>query len=146
MTEIDNATSEETPEATEGQETPETPDPAPETPEEPNPNKEAAKYRVRLREAEAELERARERVSALEARELAAMASDLLQADDLSRFVNVDDLRDESGALDAERVKAAIDELKTARPYLFAEQSIDIGQGKTGATAAGPSWSEAIRG
>lgn len=109
-------------------------------------NKEAAKYRRRLRDAEAEIEKAREQVAALEARELEGLARDLHDAADFTRYIALEDLRDEAGSLDHAKAGKALDELKAARPYLFTETTLDIGQGATGEVPGTVTWQGAIRG
>lgn len=115
-------------------------DPAPVTPEEPatpdhdtpdeplvepedpaNPNREAAKWRTRLREVEAERDQLAERLTAFQRREIEAQLGDILaQPGDLFEVgrAEVSDFYDDDGQLRADELRAAAGALVEQRPGL----------------------------
>ncbi|MFG3204834.1 hypothetical protein [Streptomyces sp. NPDC048192] len=84
-------------------------------------NREAAKYRTKLREAETKLEAAEARIAALLRKEIEAHAADKLAVGaDLFEIgkVNVEDLTDPEGNVMPDAVDAAIEALLAKRPGL----------------------------
>ncbi|MEV3848138.1 hypothetical protein AB0J30_15240 [Streptomyces microflavus] len=84
-------------------------------------NREAAKYRTKLREAETKLEAAESRITALLRKEIEAYASKQLAVGaDLFTLgeVAVTDLLDPEGNADTETIDAAVEALLMARPGL----------------------------
>ncbi|MFD4633345.1 hypothetical protein ACFVYR_34985 [Streptomyces sp. NPDC058284] len=84
-------------------------------------NREAAKYRTKLREAETKLEAAETRITALLRKEIEAYASKQLAVGaDLFTLgeVAVADLLDPQGNVDTETIDASVEALLVARPGL----------------------------
>ncbi|ONM47168.1 hypothetical protein [Nocardia donostiensis] len=82
-------------------------------------NREAAKYRRQLRDTETERDQLRERVTAYERAEVERLVADHL-ADPADLWVagtELDALRGKGGAVDPEKVKAAVAELLEQRPH-----------------------------
>jgi hypothetical protein len=84
--------------------------------------REAASYRRKLREAEAERDALRTRAEALERQEVERTVTDgvhaLTEGRDLwTAGVTLDDLRNEEGALDPEKVNAARDRVLEEHPH-----------------------------
>lgn len=106
--------------------TAETPPDAPDEPDEgvegqESGNREAARYRVRAREAEAERDRLRGVVERFQRVEVERVVGDrLVNPTDLFEIAGatIADLLDEAGTVDPDAVTARVDELITARPYL----------------------------
>jgi hypothetical protein len=98
-----------------------------------NGNREAAKYRVRARDAEAERDALAARVEAMNHRELERLAGVHLSvpADLLSLSCNsVADYLDENGNVDAARVEADAREILSERPGLRkSDPAVDYSQG-----------------
>lgn len=79
---------------------------------------EAAQRRRELRAAEAERDSLRERVVGYERDAVNRLAGErLANAEDLLLAVSLDDLRDDSGAVSAEKASAAIDAVLEQRPH-----------------------------
>lgn len=86
-------------------------------------NTEAAKYRRRLRDAEAQLQDAQEHIRELQGSVIElSVTGKLRHADDFGRFVNTDELLDDQGRLDRERLSERLTQLVTERPDLAPEQ------------------------
>lgn len=87
--------------------------------EQPNGNREAAKYRRQLREAETERDGLRERVTAYERAEVERLAADRLTdpADLWTGGTDLETLRGKDGRIDPEKVRAAIDGVLEAHPH-----------------------------
>lgn len=83
-------------------------------------NREAAKYRLRLREAEAERDLAKWQIKTSARAFLEMVAAERLQDPaDLWRFgLSADDVLDEYGVIDPRQIVDAIESLLSARPYL----------------------------
>jgi hypothetical protein len=84
-------------------------------------SREAAKYRTRLREVEAERDTLTRRVTAYEHAQVDRIAADARMANpgDFRLFHgDLDALRGEDGALDEAKVRAAVAQVLTDRPYL----------------------------
>ncbi|MFZ3595449.1 hypothetical protein [Streptomyces sp. BH104] len=115
-------------------------------------NKEAAKYRTKLREAEAKLEAADARVSGLLRKSVETyVASKLSVPGDLFDIgkVAVADLLDGEGNLDTETIDSAVEALLQERPGLSNGPRPwgDVGGGnRNSAESAQPTWSDALRG
>lgn len=130
------------------------------------PGAEAAKYRVRLREAEADrdsiksqLDAAHGRLAAFESGVVRELAGAVLNnADDLTILggLDADDLpRDEAGEVDREAVRGLVDALAVARPELTVAGAQrarprtgppPTGQGnRSPIPPRGPSWAEVFR-
>lgn len=114
-------------------------------------NSEAAGYRRRLRDTEAERDTLAERVATLQRREIDRLAGERLAvpADLLSLGgVELADLLGEDGVPDAEKIKAAADQLVTDRPGLAAPKrpTGGMGQGRIGAPVKSgrASWAAAL--
>lgn len=87
------------------------------------PNREAAKYRTRLREVEAERDALRDRLDAVDRARAEAMAAEggtrLHKGTDLwLGGASLEDVRDEAGELDPAKVDLIRDALLAERPYL----------------------------
>ncbi|GAA4863899.1 hypothetical protein [Saccharopolyspora cebuensis] len=85
-------------------------------PSEAKPNREAAKYRRQLRDTEAERDALAARLATMERRQVDRLAAEVL-ADPSDFAPALDELRDAGGALDEEKVSAALDELIKAKPH-----------------------------
>jgi hypothetical protein len=102
-------------------------------------SREAASYRRRLRETETERDDLRTRLERYERAEVERFASDagLQVASDVWQFgAQLDALRTEDGAIDAEAVSGLVGEIVKDRPGLQARPEGDLGIGR-GAAAAG---------
>jgi hypothetical protein len=125
-----------------------------ETADETSPNKEAAKYRTRLRETETERDRLAGIVSTMQTREVERLAGDVLaNGADLLELGGIDlaDLLDDDGRPDAEKVEAAARTILETRPYLAASRGPrpDPSQGAKPAAPEKPTtlgWGEVLRG
>lgn len=82
-------------------------------------NKEAAKYRRQLRDTETERDGLRDRVAGYERADVERIAGTKLQdgSDLWAAGVNIDDLRDDTGAVDPDKVTAACDQIVAQRPH-----------------------------
>lgn len=112
----------------------------------PQPDREAAKYRRKLREAEAERDTLAERLATLQRQEVARLAGDVLaQGDDLFALgVDLGQVLDDDGNVDPARVTEAARTIAADRPGL-GRPPLDLGQGvRTAATAPGPRWVDVI--
>lgn len=96
-------------------------------------SREAAKYRRRLRETEAERDKAVERAAALERAEVERSVTGeggLANADDFwLAGVSLDDLRNEDGGLDSEKVEQARDRVLGEHPNWRRQPAPDFGGG-----------------
>ncbi|MGW5019346.1 hypothetical protein [Streptomyces cacaoi] len=99
----------------------------------PNGNKEAAKYRVQLREAESKLAATEDRVMTLMKRAAEAHVKDKLSVPsdlwDVGR-ADIAGLLDDNGDLDTGALDELVGELLTARPGLGTARWGDVGGGK----------------
>ncbi|MFE9050373.1 hypothetical protein [Streptomyces rubiginosohelvolus] len=113
-------------------------------------NREAAKYRTKLREAEGKLEAAEARITALLRREIEAHAGKTLAvgADlfDIGK-VNVDDLTDPEGNVMPDAVDVAIEALLATRPGLSNRNRPwgDVGGGRHELPERAPTMHDALR-
>ncbi|MFF8263467.1 hypothetical protein [Streptomyces virginiae] len=117
-----------------------------------NGNREAAKYRTKLREAEAKLEATEKRVhSLLRAQVESLAAKDLSVASDLFDFGNasIDDLTDPEGNVMPDAVDAAVKALLAKRPGLRNGSAPwgDVGGGRRGVSVpdSPPTMLEALK-
>ncbi len=102
------------------------------------PGREAAKYRVRAREAEQERDALTQRVEQLQTREVERLASKHLSAPaDLLTLggVSLADLLDDNGDVDPEKVNAVATEVLGARPGL---KPLDIAHDPSQGTGGNP--------
>ncbi len=118
----------------------------------PKPDREAARYRRQLREAETARDGLLARVDTLQRAEVARIAKaqqgPLHNAADLLDLggVTLEQLRNEAGDIDEKKVTAALEEFRKARAYLFQPKpKITFGQGR-GESVDTKSWSEVING
>lgn len=108
------------------------------------PSREAARRRVQLREVEAERDALRDRLAAAQRREAVRLIGDrLAQPGDLFDIggTALDDLLDDDGAVSAERLDAAVDDLLAARPGLAAPKPPvwpDLANGPRGEAPTAP--------
>jgi len=108
---------------------------------------EAAGYRRKLREAESERDAVRLRLDAIESREVERQAGErLADAGDIWRAgVTIEDLRDDDGALDAERVRDAVKRVAADHPH-WREPSPDYDGGvRESAVEPEPDFAKALR-
>ena len=110
---------------------------------------EAAKWRVKLREAEGQVSTLTERVTALQRADVVRQATGaglLIDGDDVFRGRELADLLDEEGNVDADLVTAAITATRESKPHLSKPfLNGDVGLG-TKAGARPVSWSDVIGG
>lgn len=86
-----------------------------------HPGREAAKYRTQLREVEGERDGLQAKVTALQRNAALSIASNRLHvADDLFNVggIDVEQLTNDDGTIDPDKVQAAVDELIASRPGL----------------------------
>lgn len=112
-------------------------------------NSEAAKWRVRFREAEAEVEALKSRVADMQAAEVSRLATGpgrLHDGQDLLLAAKLTDLLDEDGAVNEEAVTEAVQALTERKPHL-ARPAYDsgVGIGEKG-TPSGATWADVIAG
>lgn len=117
-----------------------------------SPNREAARYRTRLREVEGERDALAARVQRLQRAAVARLVGDRLAVpDDLLAFgLALEDLLTEDGEVDAELVNSAVFDLLTRRPGLAVvpdkARFPDLGGGRRGTTpASAPGWADLVR-
>ena len=113
-------------------------------------HQEAARYRTQLRATEADLASAQERINQMQQREAERVAaSDLANPADLFTLggVTVEDLLNEDGEIDAERVAEIVAEVLGTRPGLKKlSQVIDPTQGLGGTPKQTlPQWGDLFR-
>ncbi|MFD5188959.1 hypothetical protein ACFWMU_12590 [Streptomyces sp. NPDC058357] len=113
-------------------------------------NREAAKYRTKLREAEAKLEAAETRITALLRKEIEAHASKQLAVGaDLFTLgeVAVADLIDAEGNPDTETIDAAVEALLKSRPGLRSNTAPwgDVGGGRREMPERAPTMLDALK-
>lgn len=140
-----------------------TPDPVAVQPEDPagipapdDAGKEAARYRVRARDAEAQRDALSAQVLALQRREAERLAGERLSvAGDLWDVAQAQlaDLLGEDGTVDPDRVTAAVDALVRSRPGLdrnaVRQVRPDLSQGARGGrepSEPGQAWADALAG
>lgn len=99
-------------------EAPETPPVEPEQPE-PADDREAAKYRRKLRDTEGERDALTERLTTLQRAEVARLAADVLAAGDDIWLTDVKlaDLLDDTGNVDAAKVNGLATNIAASRPH-----------------------------
>lgn len=119
------------------------------------PNEEAANYRRRLRETETERDTLREQVTGFRRAEVERLAAErLADPSDLWREAQLEDLLDESGALDTEKVATALDAVLDAHKHWAkptpatsaAPASTVTSADKIGLGEPDPTWQGALRG
>lgn len=136
------------PTTTEPTEPASTPD-APDDPGTDGGDREAAKYRRRLRETEAERDTLTASVDSLRRQlvdNLAAPA--LVDPGDLWRLgVDLADLLADDGAVDVDKVNGAIEAVLAERPHLAAPRAprADLGQGARGKPIGADPWTSAFK-
>ncbi len=127
---------------------PQTGQDAPDAPEshEGSPNREAARWRSRLRATEAERDALAERVTTMRRREAEQVASGSLSrpADLWLDGIEVGELLDDDGEVDAARVALAVKAVLDGRPQL-APKVADHGGGRRQSPASPASWADVIR-
>jgi hypothetical protein len=147
---IDTPTETSTPEP----DAPTSPDPEagtePESTDSETPNKEAAKYRRRLREAEAERDKLAGVVTTMQTREVERIAGTVLaNGADLLEVggVALADLLDQDGRPDVEKIEGAARSILTERPYLAGTRGPrpDPSQGAKPAAPSALGWSDVLR-
>lgn len=112
-------------------------------------NGEAAKWRVRLRETETERDALKARVGDMQAAEVARLATGpgaLHDGQDLLLTTKIDDLLDDEGNLDPEKVSEAVATLVEKKPHLAKpafESGVGIGEKSP---ASSVSWADVIAG
>lgn len=95
-------------------------------------NREAARYRRRLRETESERDTMAQRLSVMQRAEAERLASSrLADGADLWHGVDLDSLLSEDGGVDADAVKAAVEGIIGQRPH-YARRPPDLKQGQRG--------------
>ena len=112
-------------------------------------NPEAAKWRTRFREAEQTITTLQERVAAMQKAEAARLAAaTLIDGDDLFTAVGLDDLLDDDGDLDTDKIAAQVDALIEAKPHLRrAAFSDGSGIGTRGeASSRSQTWADVLAG
>lgn len=118
-----------------------------ETPRKGSP--EAAKWRVKLREAETVNASLSARVVALQTAEAARLATGpglLIDGTELFHAASLEDVLDDEGNVDPAKVTEAVSALTGSKPYLKSPKFVgDSGQGQR-AEAPGLSWADVIRG
>ena len=110
--------------------------------------KEAANYRHKLRDAEAERDRLATRITDYDRAEVERQVTGqggLQNAADFWLAVQLDDLRDEQGALDPAKVKAARDRILSEHPHWREPGPSFDGGAREPAPAPGPSFGEALK-
>ena len=114
------------------------------------PGREAAKYRLRLREAEAERDALAGRLEAAQRREAERLAADLSQPGDLWLLggVTLADLLTDDGEVDPAKVQAATAAVLDARPGLRRSKfpPVLLGRDPNPPLPAGPSWGDLLGG
>lgn len=116
----------------------------------PSANKEAARYRVKLRETEAKLEAAEARVTTLMKRAAESHVADKLSVPsdlwDVGK-ANIADLLDDNGDLDTDALDDLVGEMLSARPGLGPVRWGDVGvSGQRGSDdSSSPSWADALK-
>lgn len=113
-----------------------------------NPNREAAKYRRQLREAEAERDQLRETVTGYRRAEVEkhAEAAGMVRGADLFDLgADLGELLAEDGTVDPEKVTAAATAVLADRPHWRRPPTdFDLGA-RPLSPAGGPTWAEVIR-
>jgi hypothetical protein len=117
--------------------------------DDPKANREAAKYRRRLRETEAERDSLAQRVERMQRAEVERISAErLAEPDDLWTFgTALADVLTDDGDVNADAVQAAVEALLTARPRLAKAVPVpfpDLAQGVRQTTSSPVSWSDAI--
>lgn len=112
-------------------------------------NAEAARWRVKFRDAEATNAVLSARVEALqtaEAHRLAEGPGRLVDGTDVLRGATLADLLDDDGNIDPEAVSEAVQALVESKPHLQSPKFAgDAGQGSRGTSTASVSWADVIR-
>lgn len=115
-----------------------------EQPEGKQGNSEAAKWRVKLREAEAQIATLSERVSTMHASEVSRLATGpgkLHDGADLLTSTKLDDVLDDDGQVDPELVATAVAALAEKKPHLACPAFAGgVGVGQMDTTTGGATW------
>ncbi len=115
-------------------------------PSSPDPETFPAEYVRELREENAKSRARAKRADALAARLVTSLAAGTGRLADPSDLPNSDELLDEDGMPDRDKVLAAVDELLTRKPHLAATRPVgDVGQGARGEAAPMVSLAELLR-
>lgn len=127
----------------------ETPEQTEDPTDEKKGNSEAAKWRVKLREAEGTITSLQARVGDMQAAEVSRLATGpgaLHDGQDLLLTTRLDDLLDDEGNVSADLVAEQVTALVEKKPHL-AKPAFDggVGIGEKG-TATGTSWADVISG
>jgi hypothetical protein len=121
-------------------------------PDDSNPNAEAARYRTRLRETEAERDSIAGRLTGYQRKEAERLAAaGLSKASDLwLDGLDVAELLDDDGQVDADRVTAQVAAVLDGRPQLAAVQPVkvrpDRSQGSQGSAPVDSGWQSILKG
>lgn len=109
---------------------------------------EAAGYRRELREAQTERDQLRERVERQDREAVERLAGERLQSSsDFWLAVELADLRGDDGAIDREKVQAALEQVATDRPHWIKPPYTAFDGGVRGrAVSPAPSFGEALKG
>jgi hypothetical protein len=110
--------------------------------------REAARYRTSLRDTEAERDGLRDRLNKYRRQDVDALvANRLANADDLFLVSTMDDLVNDDGDVDPEKVGAAVDAALEARPHWASPpaERPDFGGGARPGHREAPSFGEALK-
>lgn len=124
----------------------------PEASERLSEGRKAAQYRHRAKYAEASREAAEERAALLERQEVERALTDLIDAEDFWASYQLDDLRDEAGQIVADRIDAAVAQLRERKPHYFRAAETATFTARTGdetrgrPAGHGVTWDEALKG
>lgn len=112
-------------------------------------NPEAAKWRTRFREAEAERDTLRERLATVQRAEVIRQATGpgrLIDGEDVFRTIDLDELIDDEGNVDDDKISEAVETLVETKPHLGRPAFEDgVGVGERNPTT-GATWADVIRG
>lgn len=116
---------------------------------EASPNREAAKYRRQLREAEAERDQLRSQVETMQTAEVERRVSDALEtpSDVWLAGVNLADVLGDDGHVDESKLDQAVLQVTTEHPGWSKRPQVgpDPDQGKTSDHSVSPSWTSLLR-
>lgn len=118
-------------------------EPGEEAATEDSPNREAARYRVKLREVEAERDALAGQLDAVRRQVAEGHATGLARPSDLwLAGTVVADLLDDAGAVDPAKVAAAVNTVRSEHPHWG--KTIDLGQGSRHVAARQPGFEQAF--